>query len=52
MSVSNKTNYNKNEKYWKKKKTPVSCHAYLILFATDNFQCDIVQKAYIKIPLN
>ena len=33
MSVSNKTNYNKNEKYWKKK-TPVSCHAYLILFAT------------------
>ena len=34
MSVSNKTNYNKNEKYWKKKKTPVSCHAYLILFAT------------------
>ena len=35
MSVSNKTNYNKNEKHWKKKKkTPVSCHAYLILFVT------------------
>ena len=34
MSVSNKTNYNKNEKYWKKKKKPVSCHTYLILFAT------------------
>ena len=35
MSVSNKTNYNKKEKDWKKKKkTPVSCHAYLILFAT------------------
>ena len=33
MSVSNKTNYNKNEKHWKKK-TPVSCHVYLILFAT------------------
>ena len=32
MSVSNKTNYNKNKKYWKKK--PVSCHTYLILFAT------------------
>ena len=33
MSASNKTNYNKNDKYWKKKK-PVSCHTYLILFAT------------------
>ena len=37
MSVSNKTNYNKNKKYWKiknKKKEPVSCHTYSILFAT------------------
>ena len=32
MSVSNKTNYNKSKKYLKKK--PVSCHTYLILFAT------------------
>ena len=35
MSVSNKTNYNKNKKYWKiKNKKPVSCHTYSILFAT------------------
>ena len=36
MSVSNKTNYNKNKKYWKrkKKKKPVSCHTYSISFAT------------------
>ena len=34
MSVSNKTNYNKNKQYWKIKKKPVSCHTYSILFAT------------------
>ena len=34
MSVSNKTNYNKNKKYWKINKKTVSCYTYLILFAT------------------
>ena len=36
MSVSNKTNYNKNKKYWKikNKKNLSACHTYSILFAT------------------
>ena len=37
MSVSNKTNYNKNKQYWKIMiiiKKPVSCDTYSILFAT------------------
>ena len=51
MSVSNKTNYNKNEKYWeKKKKTCQLPHIFNIV--CHNFQCDIVQKAYVKNPLN
>ena len=47
MSVSNKTNYNKNEKYWKKKTCQLP-HIFNIV--CHNFQCDIVQKAYVKIP--
>ena len=56
MPVSNKTNYNKNKKILENnnnnnnKKTcqlpdifNIVCH---------NFQWDIVQKAYVKIPLN
>ena len=43
MSVSNKTNYNKNEKYWKKKKN--TCQLPRIFnIVCHNFQCDIVQK--------
>ena len=49
MSVSNKTNYNKNEKYWEKKNCQLP-HIFNIV--CHNFQCDIVQKAYVKIPLN
>ena len=49
MSVSKKTNYNKNEKY-RKKKTCQLPHIFNIV--CHNFQCDIVQKAYVKIPLN
>ena len=49
MSASNKTNYNKNEKYWKKKTCQLP-HIFSIV--CHNFQCDIVQKAYVKIPLN
>ena len=53
MSVSNKTNYNKNEKYWKKKKKKNTCQLPRIFnIVCHNFQCDIVQKAYVKIPLN
>ena len=57
MSVSNKTNYNKNKKYWKinnnnnnNNKTCQLPHIFNIV--CHNFQCDIVQKAYVKIPLN
>ena len=49
MSVSNKTNYNINKKYWKKKTCQLP-HIFNIV--CHNFQCDIVQKAYVKIPLN
>ena len=52
MSVSNKSNYNKNKKYWKIiiKKT---CQLpFIFNIVCHNFQCDIVQKAYVKIPLN
>ena len=52
MSVSNKTNYNKNKEYWKinnnKKYLSVVTH----MFVCHNFQSDVVQKAYVKIPLN
>ena len=50
MLVSNKTNYNKNEKYWKKKNTCQLPRIFNIV--RHNFQCDIVQNAYVKIPLN
>ena len=61
MSVSNKTNYNKNKEYWKINndenkeiiiiiKTCQLPHIFNIV--CHNFQCDIVQKAYVKIPLN
>ena len=51
MSASNKTNYNKNDKYWKKKKK--TCQLpHIFNIVCHNFQCDIVQKAYVKIPLN
>ena len=61
MSVSNKTNYNKNKEYWKInnnenkeiiiiKKTCQLPHIFNIV--CHNFQCDIVQKAYVEIPLN
>ena len=61
MSVSNKTNYNKSKEYWKInnnenkeiiiiKKTCQLPHIFNIV--CHNFQCDIVQKAYVKIPLN
>ena len=51
MSVSNKTNYNKNKKYWKINKE--NCQLLHILnIVCHNFQCDFVQKAYVKIPLN
>ena len=50
MSVSNKTNYNKNKKYWKIKNTCQLPHIFNIV--CHNFQCDIVQKAKVKIPLN
>ena len=48
MSVSNKTNYNKNKKYWKK-----NCQLpHIFNIVCHNLQCDIAQKAYVKIPLN
>ena len=58
MSVSNKTNYNKNKEYWNindnnnnnNKNTCQLPHIFNIVW--HNFQCDIVQKAYVKIPLN
>ena len=59
MSVSNKTNYNKNKEYWNindnnnnnnNKNTCQLPHIFHIV--CHNFQCDIVQKAYVKIPLN
>ena len=55
MSVSNKTNNNKNKQYWKikknkKKKTCQLLHIFSIV--CHNFQYDIVQKAHVKIPLN
>ena len=55
MSVSNKTNYNKNKQYWKImiiiKKNCQLPHIFNIV--CHNFQCDFVQKAaYVKIRLN
>ena len=53
MSVSNKTNCNKNEKHWKKKKKKNTCQLPRIFnIVCHNFQCDIVQKAYVKIRHN
>ena len=52
MSVSNKTNYNKNKKYWKINKEKTCQLPDIFNIVCHNFQCDIVQKAYVKIPLN
>ena len=41
-SVTNKTNYNKNEKYWGKKKTCQLPHIFNIV--CHNFQCDIAKS--------
>ena len=52
MSVSNKTNYNKKEKYWKrmKRKNNLSV-ATRIQYCWPQFSMRyIVQKAYVKIP--
>ena len=53
MSVSNNTNYNKNKKYWKIKNKKITCQLpHIFNIVCHNFQSDIVQKAYLKIPLN
>ena len=53
MSVSNKTNYNKNKEYWKINNNNKTCQSpHIFNIVCHNFQCDIVQKAYVKIPLN
>ena len=51
MSVSNKTNYNKNKKFWKikKKKTlSVATHTCSVLFATI-FNAILFKKLALKI---
>ena len=54
MSVSNKQITIKMKSIGEKKKqTNKTCqlpHIFNIVY--HNFQCDIVQKAYVKIPLN
>ena len=64
MSVSNKTNYNKNKKYWKIIIITIVIIIIIIIIiitcqlphifniACHDFQCDIFGKAYLKIPLN
>ena len=61
MSVSNKTNYNKNKEYWKINNDEnkeiiiiikICQLPHIFNIVCHNFQCDIVQKAYVKIPLN
>ena len=59
MSVSNKTNYNKSKEYWKinsnknfKKFTKTCQLPHIFNIVCHNFQCDTVQKADVKIPLN